>query len=232
MAESEINNSEWVQEFVRESTIGKYPKYPNESMLKSLFGGSDYFSIAKKPQKDWRVVDVGCGFANNLLPFSDLGCECHGIDLQPKMVQIVQNIVDERGLNAKIHVGENRSIPFPDEYFDLLLSISTLHYEGCQENIIKALSEFDRVLKPGGVAYIVTTAPLHDIQMKAELIDTHRYRIQNYDFRDGAEMFFFDSEKYLEYYLRRFFPLVETGRVTEKLGNMCLDFFVAYCRKN
>lgn len=220
----------WNAEIRRENQARKYPKWPNEVMVKVLFGGGDYLKTPFKPSPNWRVLDVGCGFANNLVPFADIGCECHGVDLHPDMAHTVQSIMDERGFKTKIQVGSNRSLPFPDGHFDLLLSINTLHYEGNSENIQAALKEFRRVLKPGGGVYISTAGPEHELCKRAELLGLHRYRIQNFDFRDGEEFFFFDSERYLRHYCEQSFPDVETGRVTEKLANLPLDFLIALCR--
>lgn len=64
---------EWNKEIQREKKDRKYPKWHNEVMLKILFGGSDYLKSPFRPQPEWRVLDVGCGFANNLVPFADIG---------------------------------------------------------------------------------------------------------------------------------------------------------------
>jgi ubiquinone/menaquinone biosynthesis C-methylase UbiE len=228
--ENEDAKDKWGKEFQQEIRIGQYPKYPNEVMLKALFGGSNYFSVSEKPQSNWRVLDVGRGFANNLIPFSELGCECHGIDITLYIVNLTKKVVTERGIKAEVQVGSNRAIPYPDSYFDLLLSLSTLHYEGGELNVMAALHEYKRVLKPNGIAFIVTTGPVHDIQTKAKTLGQHQYIVQNFDFRDGEKMFFFDSENYLSYYCSKSFSTVETGRVTERLGKTQLDFLVALCK--
>ncbi len=85
MSDANHATDEWNKEILREKQERKYPKWPNEVMLKILFGGSDYLKSPFKPQPSWRVLDVGCGFANNLVPFADIGCECHGVDLHPEM---------------------------------------------------------------------------------------------------------------------------------------------------
>ena len=77
----DIKSNEWNTEFVRQRTTQQYPKWPNESMVKMLFGGSNYLKNPLKPESSWKVLDVGCGFANNLVPFLDIGCECHGGEL-------------------------------------------------------------------------------------------------------------------------------------------------------
>lgn len=230
MSDANHATDEWNQEILREKQERKYPKWPNEVMLKLLFGGSDYLNVPYKPQPQWRVLDVGCGFANNLVPFADIGCECHGVDLHPDMAATVQEIMDERGYKTKIQTGSNRSLPYPDGHFDLLLSINTLHYEGSEENVLAALKEFRRVLKPGGGLYLSTVGPEHEIYRRAQVLGSHRYKVQDFDFRNGHEFFFFDTERYLKHFCMQSFADVETGRVTEKLVKLPLDFLVALCR--
>jgi SAM-dependent methyltransferase len=139
-------------------------------------------------------------------------------------------IMDERGYKTKIQAGSNRALPYPDAHFDLLLSVNTLHYEGSEENFLAALKEFRRVLKPGGGVYISTVGPEHEIYRRAEMLGDHRYRIRDFDFRNGEEFFFCDSERYLQHYCEQVFETVETGRSTEKLIKLPLDFLIALCR--
>ncbi|MEQ1656512.1 MAG: class I SAM-dependent methyltransferase [Nitrospira sp.] len=222
--------NEWNKEMQRENKVQKYPKWPNEAMLKVLFGGTNYLKAPFKPQPEWRVLDVGCFFANNLVPFADIGCECHGVDLHSEMAAMAQEVMDRRGFKTCIQAGANRSLPYPDAHFDLVLSINTLHYEGIEENVLAALKEFRRVLKPGGGLYLSTVGPEHEIYKRAETLGHHRYRVQDYDFRNGQEFFFFDNERYLQHYCQQVFGNVETGRVTEKLMKLPLDFLIALCR--
>jgi len=217
---------EW-SDFHEAKVGGGYSKWPNEPMLKTLFGSYSVNSI--KPEPGWRVLDVGCGFGNNLTPFADLGCECHGVEIEPKICSIAENILASRGYQAKIVEGQNRALPYPSAHFDLLLSVATIHYESTQENVIAALREFRRVTKPGGRVYISTVGPNHKIQSRAEVLGDHRYLIRNYDFRNGQEFFFFDNESYFEFYLKQVFDQVEVGRVTENLFSMTVDHMIALC---
>jgi len=217
---------EW-SDFHSANVGANHPKWPNEPMLKTLFGS--YSANPLRPQSSWRVLDVGCGFGNNLVPFADLGCECHGIEIESNICTIAESILASRGYSAKVKEGHNRALPYPDEHFDLLLSVATIHYESTEENVLSALREFKRVLKPGGRVYIATAGPSHKIQERAELLGHHRYRIRDYDFRNGQEFFFFDNERYLEYYLRQVFDKVEVGRITENLFSMTVDHMIALC---
>ncbi len=219
-------SKEWA-EFHVAKVEANYPKWPNEPMLKTVFGS--YSANPLRPQPGWRVLDVGCGFGNNLVPFADLGCECHGVEIDPKICCMAEDILAARGYRAKVVEGQNRALPYPDAHFDLVLSVATIHYESIEANVLAALREFKRVTKPGGRVYIATAGPSHKIQQRAEVLGHHRYRIRDYDFRNGQEFFFFDNERYFEYYCKQVFERVEVGRITENLFSMTVDHMIAWC---
>jgi SAM-dependent methyltransferase len=226
MTES-IQAKEWA-DFHRDRVETNYPKWPSEVMLKLLFGS--YLKNAVRPEKGWCVLDVGCGFGNNLRPFLELGCDCHGVEIDPGIPPMTEHLLKEMGHNASIKTGTNRSLPYADDTFDLVLSINTLHYEGSEENVLAALSEFRRVMKPGGSLYLSTVGPNHDIQTRARTLGNHQYLIQGWDFRDGQTFFFLDNESYLEFYCSKFFDCVETVTLTERLVSIVNENLISLCR--
>ena len=225
-----MQKQEWNDEFLRELATGNYPKYPNEVMLKVVFGS--YLEKMSKPKAKWRVLDVGCAFGSNLIPFADLGCAVHGVDVHPEIVLNAGKVMNARGYSSvDFREGTNRSLPYPDNHFDLILSVNTLHYESTEADMLNALAEFRRVLKVGGAVYISTVGPDHEIYRRSKIVDQHINLIQDFGFRSGEKFFFFDSQRYLEHYLSKYFADVETGKVTEKLMTLHLDFLVAVARK-
>ena len=223
-AHSELN---WT-EFFQQRKDKSHPLWPNEAMVKIVFGG--YLKNPIRLKESGQVLDVGCGFGNNLLPFLFRGWQGAGVEITPEIATQVSKNLQSRGMGANIQPGSNRHIPFPDNSFDLVLSINALHYEKDQDDIDSALDEFKRVMGKDAALVIFTTGPNHDIFRKSEQIGNNQYRIQNFDFRDGEQYFYFDSTKHLDYYMRRHFTDVEVGQVTEKLMTMSLDFLVAVCR--
>lgn len=226
-AETVSQSKEW-SDFHAAKVAGNYPKWPNEPMVKVLFG--NYSANPVHPQRNWRVLDVGCGFGNNLVPFADLGCECHGVEIHQDICTLGEQVLDSRGYKARIQPGSNRFLPYPDNHFDLLLSVATIHYEGSEDNVVAALKEFRRVVRKGGLVYIASAGPAHEIYRRAEMLGNHRYRIRDYDFRNGQEFFFFDSERYLGHYCRQEFESVEVGRIHEEFFGFNVDHIFALCR--
>ena len=225
-----MQKTEWNNEFLRELKAEEYPKYPNEAMLKVIFGS--YLRNRPILSSNMKVLDVGCAMGSNLIPFADMGCDVHGVDIHPDISNNAKKIMKHRGYeDIDFKEGSNRNIPFPDNSFDLITSINTLHYEKNEEDMILALNEFQRVLKPGGGLYISTVGPKHEIYNLSKPLGNHENLIQDFGFRTGEQFFFFDNERYLDYYLSKIFTNVETGRVTEKLMTMDLDFLISYAIK-
>lgn len=225
-----MQKQEWNDEFLRELDVGNFPKYPNEVMLKLVFGS--YLKKPIKPQSNWRVLDIGCALGSNLIPFADIGCTVHGVDIHPQIAVNATKMMVARGYhNIEFTEGTNRTLPYPDNHFDLILSVNTLHYEDSEAHLLEALVEFKRVLRVDGAVYISTVGPDHEIYRRSKVVDGHVNLIQVFGFRSGEKFFFFDNERYLSNYLEKYFKDVETGRVTEDLMTLPLDFLVAVARK-
>ena len=86
----------WTLEILRERNAENFPRWPNESMVKTLFGS--YLREPISPLPSWKILDVGCGFANNLIPFAELGCKCFAVDLSEDMLQVARRL--QRSIEA------------------------------------------------------------------------------------------------------------------------------------
>jgi len=89
------------------------------------------------------VLDVGCGKGFLLYEMSLLvpGLEIHGIDISPYALEHAKEEIRDRLL-----LGNATSLPFPDQYFDFVFSITTLHNLH-NYDLDKALREMERVGK-------------------------------------------------------------------------------------
>ena len=56
------------------------------------------------------------------------------------------------GADERVAQGSALEIPHPDESFDVVVSIGCLHHTG---DIVRAVSEVHRVLRPGGAAMVM-----------------------------------------------------------------------------
>jgi SAM-dependent methyltransferase len=90
-----------------------------------------------------RILDVGCGKGFLLYDFTKVvpGLELYGIDIS---AYAIENAKEE--IRDRLQVGNAISLPFPDNYFDFVYSITTLHNLHCYD-LDRALREIERVGK-------------------------------------------------------------------------------------
>ncbi len=90
-----------------------------------------------------KILDVGCGKGYLLYDFTKVvpGVEVHGIDVSD---YAIENAKEE--IQSSLQVGSATDLPWPDDYFDLVISINTLHNLYNYE-LDPALREIERVGK-------------------------------------------------------------------------------------
>ncbi|WP_456420530.1 class I SAM-dependent methyltransferase [Thermococcus sp.] len=97
--------------------------------------------------KSGKALDLGCGTGNYTLELKKRGFDVIGLDASEGMLRIARS----KGLNCIR--GNAYSLPFPEESFDLVLSVTMFEFIHEPE---KVLAEIHRVLKPGGEVVIGT----------------------------------------------------------------------------
>lgn len=200
--------------------------HPTELMLRALLS-KHYAANAPALGPGTRVLDIGVMYVNNLVPFHDRGCICHGIEINEEMAAIAKSFAERLGVETTISVGSNRHTGYPDRSFDLVLSVNTVHYEDDTSGLRAALREFHRVLDENGRLFIVTAGPSHHIREHARRLGENRYEITADDFRRGQVMAYFEDEAQLAALVGELFSKVETGRQIEQHPKATLDYFYA-----
>jgi ubiquinone/menaquinone biosynthesis C-methylase UbiE len=105
------------------------------------------------PQKAFELLEIGPGNALAAASLLQERPEINytGIDHAPDMVAEGKLQLDKFGDRASYVLGNAERLPFPDARYDVLLSINTLYFVTEPEAV---LSEWARVLKPGGMICI------------------------------------------------------------------------------
>lgn len=92
-----------------------------------------------KPEKQERVIDIGCGAGNHLIYANKIGLSVTGIDASPYMINLAR---DRLGNRSELKKAYAENIPFEDNEFDFALLINTLEF---LDNPLQALREAGRV---------------------------------------------------------------------------------------
>lgn len=134
-----------------------------------------------------KVLDVatGTGFIpRHLFLNGHSPSQVIALDLTLEMLRKGKPLIQSRRLEASVHLacGSGMRLPFQDQYFDAVICGLASHHM----NVIQILSEFRRVLKPGG---IITIADVGSA-------DTWQNPLVKTILRIGAFVYFLPSEGY------------------------------------
>jgi SAM-dependent methyltransferase len=98
-----------------------------------------------------RVLDLGCGHGTITLGLAQTVApgQVVGIDLDEGRITAARRAaIEQRITNVDFHVGDIRTLPFPDASFDAVFEQAVLMY---LREPVRVACEVRRVLKPGGV---------------------------------------------------------------------------------
>lgn len=208
----------------------EYRHFPTDMMLRALF--SDNYFHETNIKTDGEVLDIGCLYTNNLVPFYDRGFKCYGTEVTEEAVQLAKLKSEQNNINAEIVLGFNTALPFESSKFDILLSIATIHYEESIKEVDNALTEMCRVMKNGACAIIQTAAPEHDLFKNSNRIGTHLYQLdKKNDLRHMQKFTFFRKADDFMSIAKRYFTSVEVARVSEHYPNSCVDVWLFKLKK-
>lgn len=106
-------------------------------------------------EKSHRVLDSGCGTATLtiLIKKTYPEVEIIGLDIDPKILDIARLKVKKAGVDIKLDQGSAFELPYPDNFFDRVVSSLVIHHL-THENKARTFREVFRVLKPGGEMHI------------------------------------------------------------------------------
>jgi SAM-dependent methyltransferase len=129
-------------DFIDKVNIGIISKDPpdvkNIDKLTSIKGSGD-------------VLDISVGDGSNSEYFIENGYNVYGTDISPLAIKTIEEKYPQH--TWIVHDTEN-SFPFGDNKFDIIFSRLSIHYFS-QESVSNILGDIYRILKPGGVLFIM-----------------------------------------------------------------------------
>jgi SAM-dependent methyltransferase len=99
-----------------------------------------------------RVLDVGCQTGALSVVLGERGARVVGLDTAEWLVEAARRRAQGWGVAAEFVVGRGEALPFESASFDVVTFVDVI--EHCQD-AHRCLREIARVLRPGGVAYVL-----------------------------------------------------------------------------
>jgi ubiquinone/menaquinone biosynthesis C-methylase UbiE len=143
--------------------------------------GLEHITIAP----DAGILDVGCGGggAVKILAQTASGGKICGVDYSEDVLLIAQRVnraFIEQG-RVELKQGRVSDLPFPDDTFDLVTAFETTMF---WPNLVDALREVRRVLKPGG-AFLIANEAYTDARFEKR--NTKWARLANFQLQTPEE---------------------------------------------
>lgn len=101
--------------------------------------------------KGKKVLDVGSGLGGCCVELARLGGTVSGIEPEPEKIILSRRLAKIERLNIEFIKGIGESLPWKDNYFDIVTSNAVLEHVNDSS---KCISEMVRVVKKGGIIYI------------------------------------------------------------------------------
>ncbi|MEO6806425.1 MAG: class I SAM-dependent methyltransferase [Edaphobacter sp.] len=140
-----------------------------------------------------RVLDAGCGYGRNLVHLLREGCEVFAVDASSEGVQHVRALAAELapGLPPdNFRVGPIEKLDLPDNFADVVICNSVLHFARDDAHFLAMVSELWRVLRPGGMLFCRLGSRIG--------MDFERLRGNIFRINDGSEWFLVDEMMLME----------------------------------
>jgi len=146
---SELDTRLMTEQFPRSN------KYNSEWLIAGCSGGAnplwltEWLTSAVDLQPKMRILDLGCGRAlSSIFLCREFEVEVWAVDLWFSTSENLQRIRDA-GVEDGVHPihSDARSLPFANDFFDVIISIDSFPYYGTDDLYLNYVSRF---VKPGG----------------------------------------------------------------------------------
>jgi ubiquinone/menaquinone biosynthesis C-methylase UbiE len=189
--------------------------------LQQQFGTNDltaWFLELVNPKSGDRVLDIGCGSGNHLLPLARICAEAIGIDASEQLVRETQERAAAQGLtNVRALNGSGDDFQLPGESFEIAFCNFAIYYMDVPAVIARMAGH----LTTGGTAYVMGSPD----ENAKELLEIH---LQATDFvPDVYAPGYSDIRKYFTH-MDRHFQKVGFRRFENPVAFPSIEYFMEY----
>lgn len=183
---------------------------------KAFFDGRHMNAFAALLPPNARVLDAGCGYGRDVYNLTKKHkLQAVGIDLAEKLLGKAR----EEHSTLPFVQGDIRTLPFPDQSFDGVWSnVALVHFETV-EDAQKALSESNRVLRPGGWMHVLVKAQTGDekFEVKTDSLSQFQRLFQYFKLEEMRGLlegagFEVEPERIMQYHETDIIPPERGGR--------------------
>ena len=140
------------------------------------------------------VLDLGCGAGRHTVYLAQKGFEVYALDISPEGVERTAQWLTREGLQANLQQADITALPYPDDLFDSIVSVSVLHHNTIA-NIRTAMAEIRRTLRSGGLLFATECAKGDYQDGQGEQIENGTYLAPEDADQPAVPHHFFDEDE-------------------------------------
>lgn len=172
-----------------------------------------------------RVLDAGCGGGRNIHYLLREGYEVFGADTDRNAVAAVRKLATELapGLpDDRFQVAAVEAMPFPDEFADVVVCHSVLHFARDEAHLESMVRGLWRVLRPGGMMFCRVGSTIGATEgMAFQPIGGRRFRMSH-----GAEWMLVDEDMLMDLTRALDGELIDPLKTAVVQGQRCMTTWV------
>lgn len=155
---------------------GWYQPHDYWLTLCGLYGQYDHAVGLLNGMQGKRLLDCGCGKGHTSVMLAKRGATVDAFDISEPDLAIAARLARANGVEVKLSTLVFEELSYPDATFDLAFGACVLHHV----DIPRAMTELQRVLKPGGRAVFVENSARNPLLMWARNFVVGRMGIPRY----------------------------------------------------
>ena len=160
-----------------------------------------------------RVLDLGCGAGRHTIYLARERFEVYALDISLDGVEHTAQWLTSEGLQAHMQQADMTALPYADDFFDCIVSVSVLHHNTLT-NIRTAMGEIRRILRPGGLFFSTECAKGDYQNGRGEQIENGTYLAPEDADQPGVPHHFFSKDEIRA--LLHDFRVIELERDTQE----------------
>jgi SAM-dependent methyltransferase len=207
--------------------------YPSEWLIRTLLGKYPKLELDKTRYKGAKILDVGFGDGRSWPLLHALSFDIYGVEITEDILRLGRERARALGVDAKLAIGTNASIPFDDGFFDFILASASCYYVDEGTTFADNVREYYRVLKPGGTLIATLPEATSSIFDGAEELGDGHVTIRNdpWGLRNGYVFRWFRSDQEVRDALSPAFSDFSTGLCCDNYYGIRINLFLLVCRK-
>ena len=200
----------WEKHYTRQKSA---LSYPDENLVRMLAPW-----LVQRDRTSLCALDLGCGSGRHLSLLSESGIgRCIGSDVSRNALEVASSF------GKPLVQCDNRSLPFKDGSFDIVVCWGSLHY-GDKESFSRQADEIYRVLKPGGALFGTLRSEFDTMMRKGRDLGNNVWVTELSDIENSVVSFYSENElkKGFSSFLSLTYGIMERtplGRINERISH-------------